>query len=72
MENALRHISAFAANLTINLEPVYGIILAWLLLNEQEELNPGFYWGVVIILLAVFSYPLIRKWMMRAEANQRA
>lgn len=68
---ALRHISAFAANLTINLEPVYGIILAWLLLNEQEELNPGFYWGVVIILLAVFSYPLIRKWMMRMEANHK-
>lgn len=66
---ALRHISAFAANLTINLEPVYGIVLAWLLLNEQEELNPGFYWGVLIILLAVFSYPLIRKWMARQEAK---
>lgn len=60
---ALRHISAFAANLTVNLEPVYGIALAWLLLNEQEELNTGFYWGVLIILLAVFSYPFIRKRM---------
>jgi drug/metabolite transporter (DMT)-like permease len=58
---ALRYISAFAANLTVNLEPVYGIILAWILLNENEELSPRFYWGVVIILLAVFSYPLIRK-----------
>lgn len=58
---ALRHISAFAANLTVNLEPVYGIFLAWLLLNEYEELGNGFYWGVAIILIAVFSYPLIKR-----------
>lgn len=59
---ALRHLTAFASNLTVNLEPVYGIALAWLLLNEHEELAPGFYAGVGIILLAVFSYPLIRRW----------
>ncbi|TXB67937.1 DMT family transporter [Phaeodactylibacter luteus] len=59
---ALRHLTAFASNLTVNLEPVYGIALAWLLLNENEELAPGFYAGVGIILLAVFSYPLIRRW----------
>ncbi|MEN0002562.1 MAG: EamA family transporter [Bacteroidota bacterium] len=58
---SLRHLSAFASNLAINLEPVYGIILAWLILNENEELTGNFYWGVVIILLAVFSYPLLRK-----------
>jgi drug/metabolite transporter (DMT)-like permease len=58
---ALKFISAFASNLTVNLEPVYGIILAWLILKENEELNPGFYWGVLIILLAVFSYPLLKR-----------
>ncbi len=57
---SLRHISAFAANLTINMEPVYGIVLAWILLRENEELNPGFYWGVVIIILSVLSYPLLQ------------
>ena len=60
---ALRHISAFAANLTVNLEPVYGIFLAWILLNENKELGNGFYWGVLLILLSVFSYPLIKKRM---------
>ena len=59
---ALKFLSAFASNLTINLEPVYGIILAWLLLNEDKDLSTGFYWGCVIILLAVFAYPLIKKW----------
>ncbi|MEM1216380.1 MAG: DMT family transporter [Bacteroidota bacterium] len=58
---ALRHLSAFAANLTVNLEPVYGIVLAWLLLNEQQELSSNFYLGVVIILLVVFSYPLVQR-----------
>ena len=62
---ALRHLSAFASNLTINLEPVYGIALAWVLLKENEELGPNFYWGVVIILVAVFSYPLLRRYLRR-------
>jgi len=57
---ALKHISAFAANLTVNLEPVYGIILAWLILNESDELTSGFYLGCAMILLAVFSYPFIK------------
>jgi len=43
---ALKHVSAFVANLTINLEPVYGILLAIVLLNDHKELNPRFYMGV--------------------------
>ena len=63
---ALKYISAFASNLTINLEPVYGIILAWLILQENKELSSGFYLGCGMILLAVFSYPFIKK---RFESN---
>ena len=58
---SLKHLSAFASNLTVNLEPVYGIALAWILLQENKELSPNFYWGVLIILLTVFSYPLLKK-----------
>lgn len=58
---ALRHLSAFATNLTINLEPVYGVVLAGFLFREDRELSPGFYTGVAIILLAVFSHPLLKK-----------
>lgn len=58
---ALKYISAFTSNLALNLEPVYGIILAWLVLNENEQLTPGFYWGVVIILLAVFGHPFLAR-----------
>jgi drug/metabolite transporter (DMT)-like permease len=58
---ALRNLSAFAANLTINMEPVYGIVLAWAILGENKELSPGFYLGVAIILAAVFCHPLLKK-----------
>lgn len=58
---SLKELSAFAATLTVNLEPVYGIILAVLILKENEELNTNFYLGCGIILLAVFSYPLFEK-----------
>ncbi|MCB0651373.1 MAG: DMT family transporter [Saprospiraceae bacterium] len=58
---ALHHLSAFASNLTINLEPVYGIILAWLILKDGEEVTPGFYLGGLIIIASVFSYPFLRK-----------
>lgn len=58
---ALRHISAFAANLTINLEPIYGIILAVILLKENKELSRDFYIGALILMLAVFSYPYLTR-----------
>jgi drug/metabolite transporter (DMT)-like permease len=56
---ALRHMSAFAAQLAVNLEPVYAIALAMLLLGEQHELTPAFYGGVAIILGVVLAYPLL-------------
>ncbi|MCF7221212.1 DMT family transporter [Marilutibacter chinensis] len=58
---ALRQMSAFAAQLAINLEPVYAIALAIVLLGEQHELTPRFYLGVAIILLAVLVHPLISR-----------
>jgi drug/metabolite transporter (DMT)-like permease len=56
---ALRQLSAFQAQLAVNLEPVYAIVLAVLLLDEQRQLTASFYFGVAIILLAVFAYPLL-------------
>ncbi len=58
---ALRHISAFSAQLAVNLEPIYAIILAMLLLGEQHELSLTFYLGVGILLLAVIGHPLLTR-----------
>lgn len=51
--NALSRISAFTANLSYNLEPVYGIILAFIIFGENKRLHPGFYWGILLILAAI-------------------
>jgi drug/metabolite transporter (DMT)-like permease len=53
---ALRHTSAFMAQLAVSLEPVYAILLAIVLLGEQRELTPAFYLGVAVILGAVFAH----------------
>jgi drug/metabolite transporter (DMT)-like permease len=58
---ALRHLTAFGAQLAVNLEPVYAILLAIPLLGEQRELNAQFYFGVAIIMAAVFVHPMMRK-----------
>lgn len=56
---SLRHLSAFTSNITINLEPVYGILLAMLFFEEYKQLNAGFYFGACVILLVVF----VNAWM---------
>jgi drug/metabolite transporter (DMT)-like permease len=56
---ALRHLTAYGAQLAVNLEPVYAIGLAALLLGEQRELHGAFYAGVVIVLSVVLAYPLL-------------
>jgi len=53
---ALRHLSAFATTLAVNMEPVYAIVLAVLLLGEQRDLTPGFYFGVALIMAVVFTH----------------
>ena len=56
---ALRRISAFDAQLAVNLEPVYAIALAALLLAEGGDLRWTFYLGVALILVAVLGYALL-------------
>ena len=63
----MKRISAFAVNLTINLEPVYGIIMALLIYGDSEQMSNGFYYGTLIIIGAVFSYPIIRKRQRKRE-----
>lgn len=64
--NALKKISAFTANLTYNLEPVYGIILAFIFFKENQNLYREFYFGVLLILLAVILQ------MIRIYRSQRS
>lgn len=58
--NAMKRVSAFTANLAINLEPVYGILLAAFILKEHKFLNLQFYLGAGIILASVVIHSIIR------------
>lgn len=61
--SALKELSPFTVNLSINLEPIYGILLAFVIFNENEELGLGFYLGTTIILLSVFGQAFISYWI---------
>lgn len=50
---ALKQLSSFTVTLTVNLEPVYGILLAFIFFRENKELGPAFYAGVGLIISSV-------------------
>jgi drug/metabolite transporter (DMT)-like permease len=54
----MKKLTAYIVVLTINLEPVYGIILAFLFFGDSELMSPGFYFGTLIILASVIGYPV--------------
>lgn len=65
--SALKELTPFTVNLAINLEPIYGIIMAFLIFQENKELGAGFYWGTGIILASVFGQAIINYWVTRRK-----
>ncbi|WP_416440678.1 DMT family transporter [Leeuwenhoekiella sp. A16] len=56
----MRHLSPYTIMLTTNLEPVYGIILAYLILGDAEQMNEGFYYGALLILFTVILNGILK------------
>ncbi len=56
----MRFLSPYTVMLTINLEPIYGIILAVLVFQEKEKMNPQFYVGALIILITVIANGIVK------------
>jgi drug/metabolite transporter (DMT)-like permease len=56
----MKYLSAFTVMLSINLEPVYGIILAALLFDEKEKMSTGFYVGALIIFVIILLNAFIK------------
>ena len=56
----MKVLSPYTIMLTINLEPVYGIILAVLIFGESERMSPLFYLGAVIIVITVLINGLLK------------
>lgn len=59
--SVMRTLSAFRVALVTNLEPVYGILLAFIFFKDREQMTAGFYFGAAIILSAIFLYPIYKK-----------
>ncbi len=56
----VRKLGAFTVSLNINLEPIYTIVLAIVLLHEHEILSPSFYWGAATILFVLLGNGLLK------------
>ncbi len=65
--NLTKKLSVFFIQLALNLEPIYGIVLALLVFGQREVMGINFYIGTAIILSAVVLYPILKK---RLDKNQ--
>ena len=63
----MQKFSAYTVNLSVNLEPVYGILLALLIFKDDEQMSAGFYYGTAIILLSVFLHPVLESLVNRRQ-----
>ncbi len=62
--HVMKVLSAYTVVLSVNLEPVYGIIMARFFFPEAEQMSAGFYAGTLIIILSVFAYPVLKRKFM--------
>ena len=57
----MKYLTPFTVIITNNLEPVYGVVISILIFGQSELMSNQFYFGAVIILFCVFSYPFFKK-----------
>lgn len=65
----MRQLSAFTVSLTVNLEPVYSIVLALVIWGEDERLHVGSYLGFLLILATLFANGWFAKRQARRDAD---
>lgn len=65
--DVMKHLSPYTVMLTINLEPIYGIILAVLVFQEKEKMNPSFYLGAAIILSTVVLNGILKNYQKKKK-----
>lgn len=58
--SVMKFLSPYTVMLTINLEPIYGILLAVLIFKEKEQMSPTFYFGALLILITVVLNAVIK------------
>ena len=62
----MKALSPFTVAISVNLEPVYSIILALVIFGAEEQMSPGFYIGALIILLTI----VINAWLKKRSVKR--
>ncbi len=65
--NLMKKISPYTVTLTVNLETIYGIIIAYILWKKDEAMTPGFYTGTLIILAVIFGNGLLKNYLKKDQ-----
>ncbi len=68
--DVVKKLGAFTVSLSINLEPVYTIILAIIILKENKELGSNFYIGAGLIILVVITNALIKYYFSKRTSSE--
>lgn len=70
----MKTLSPYTVMLTVNMEPVYGIILALLIFGESEIMRPGFYAGAGLILLTILGNAMLKRGIQQIplDLNKKA
>ncbi|MBS2212233.1 EamA family transporter [Carboxylicivirga mesophila] len=63
--DVMKVLSAYTVVLAINMEPVYGILLAFFIFGQSEFMSAGFYLGTLVILAAVFLHPILLRFQKK-------
>ena len=66
--NLMKKISPYTITLTVNLETIYGIIIAYILWKKDEAMTPGFYLGTLIILATIFGNSLLKHYLKKEKS----
>jgi drug/metabolite transporter (DMT)-like permease len=65
--NLMKKISPYTVTLTVNLETIYGIIIAYILWKKDEAMTPGFYIGTLIILATIFGNGILKNYLKKEK-----
>lgn len=70
--SVMRQLSAFRVALITNLEPVYGIILAFIFFGDLKKMNFGFWVGALVILSTIFLFPVAKQKIANYRSKKRS
>lgn len=63
----IKELTPYAFNLVVNMEPIYGMLLALVIFGDSEKMSTNFYYGSAIIISAIFIYPVRNRWKRRVR-----